>query len=192
MFILQRILHFIRVSELHDLLLLNLKPIRELLKHLFHNHNFNIGKAENLVNIGLFIDTLRRHLESYICLYCEKEFKGRDTLKEHMRKKKHYRITSSNAKYHQFYLENYLDNDETQDMRSSEDSSGDEGSDWGEWEEDLSEVATCLFCSYEANDSREVFKHMINAHNFDFNMRRILGGMKRYFLIVTITLLTSI
>jgi len=42
------------------------------------------------------------------CLYCEKIFKDGATLKEHMRKKRHKRLRSSNPDYRRFYVASYL------------------------------------------------------------------------------------
>lgn len=43
-----------------------------------------------------------------LCLYCEKTFKDRFTLKEHMRKKLHKKLNPNNKEYDQFYLVNYI------------------------------------------------------------------------------------
>lgn len=42
------------------------------------------------------------------CLYCEKTFRDKTTLKDHMRKKAHRRINSNNREYDRFYVINYL------------------------------------------------------------------------------------
>ena len=42
------------------------------------------------------------------CLYCEKTFRDKTTLKDHMRKKAHRRINASNHEYDRFYVINYL------------------------------------------------------------------------------------
>lgn len=42
------------------------------------------------------------------CLYCEKTFRDKTTLKDHMRKKAHRRINSNNREYDRFYIINYL------------------------------------------------------------------------------------
>lgn len=46
---------------------------------------------------------------SLICIYCEKLFKDRTALKEHMRKKLHKRINPNNKEYDKFYINNYLE-----------------------------------------------------------------------------------
>lgn len=42
------------------------------------------------------------------CLYCEKSFRDKTTLKDHMRKKQHRRINGRNHDYDRFYVINYL------------------------------------------------------------------------------------
>lgn len=42
------------------------------------------------------------------CLYCEKTFRDKTTLKDHMRKKQHRRINARNNVYDRFYIINYL------------------------------------------------------------------------------------
>lgn len=42
------------------------------------------------------------------CLYCEKVFRDKNTLKDHMRKKQHRRINAKNKEYDKFYIINYL------------------------------------------------------------------------------------
>lgn len=42
------------------------------------------------------------------CLFCEKTFKDRQTLKDHMRKKQHRKINPKNKEFDKYYLINYL------------------------------------------------------------------------------------
>lgn len=42
------------------------------------------------------------------CLYCERTFKDRHVLKEHMRKKQHKKVNPKNKAYDRFYVINYL------------------------------------------------------------------------------------
>lgn len=50
---------------------------------------------------------------SLICIYCEKTFKDRMVLKEHMRKKFHKYINPNNKTYDKFYIGNYLKPEES-------------------------------------------------------------------------------
>lgn len=76
-------------------------------EHLFSKHFLQLGKPENLVFIDELIDTVQQKLESLVCLFCEKTFKDRPTLKEHMRKKGHKRINPDNKNYDRFFLIHY-------------------------------------------------------------------------------------
>lgn len=85
-----------------------IKPTRaDYLVHLFSKHFLQLGKSENLVYVDELIDTVQDKMANLICIYCEKEFKDRPILKEHMRKKGHKRINPDNKNYDKFFLVNY-------------------------------------------------------------------------------------
>lgn len=97
-------------------------------------HSFSIGLPDNIVYCSEFLDTLQDKLDRYAnrcflltalsfvsrafsfcsprfslqCLYCEKMFRDKTTLKDHMRKKAHRRINAKNHEYDRFYVINYL------------------------------------------------------------------------------------
>ena len=97
------------------------------------NHNFSVGQPDNLVfvrykrivhdavgcilysstySVSLpsdLLDLLERRLNDLVCIFCEKIFKNRDVLKEHMRKKSHKKINPRNEAYDKFYIINYLE-----------------------------------------------------------------------------------
>uniref|UniRef100_A0A803TY58 Zinc finger protein 277 n=1 Tax=Anolis carolinensis TaxID=28377 RepID=A0A803TY58_ANOCA len=79
-----------------------------LLNHMAKDHAFNIGLPDNIVNCKEFLDLLQKKLDSLQCLYCEKIFRDKNTLKDHMRKKQHRRINAKNREYDRFYIINYL------------------------------------------------------------------------------------
>lgn len=83
------------------------------LEHLFSKHFLQLGKPANLIYIDELVDKVRDNLENLVCLYCEKIFKDRVTLKEHMRKKAHKRINPNNKTYDKYFLENYKFPDRT-------------------------------------------------------------------------------
>lgn len=158
----------------------------ELLSHMFTNHNFNIGKPDNLVNIKHFVGQLKSKLEALRCIYCEKEFKTSAVLKEHMRKKKHYRINGANPTYHRYYLENYLEGEVENNYEELDSSlTEEEEDDWSEWDEDVGEVSLCLFCDFEANLAKNVFIHMTSAHKFDFHEIRSTESVYLYMTTIT-------
>ncbi|KAM9077085.1 zinc finger protein 277 isoform 6-T7 [Megaptera novaeangliae] len=80
-----------------------------LLNHMAREHTFNIGLPDNIVNCNEFLCTLQKKLDNLQCLYCEKTFRDKNTLKDHMRKKQHRRINPKNREYDRFYVINYLD-----------------------------------------------------------------------------------
>lgn len=85
-----------------------IKPNRAaFVQHLFVKHFLQLGKSENLVFIDELIDDLQTKLEQFICLFCERTFRDRITLKEHMRKKGHKRINPDNKAYDRYFLVNY-------------------------------------------------------------------------------------
>ncbi|XP_067633574.1 zinc finger protein 277 [Eurosta solidaginis] len=79
----------------------------DYLEHLFNKHFLQLGKPENLVYIDELLAKVQYNLENLVCLYCEKVFKDRAVLKEHMRKKAHKRINPNNSNYDRFFLLNY-------------------------------------------------------------------------------------
>ena len=81
----------------------------KLLNHMCYDHNFSVGQPHNLVFIEELLDILENKLDSLVCIFCEKVFKTRDVLKEHMRKKNHKKINPRNADYDKYYLINYLE-----------------------------------------------------------------------------------
>ncbi|KAH8234109.1 hypothetical protein KR038_001764 [Drosophila bunnanda] len=79
----------------------------DYLDHLFDKHFLLVGKPEKLVYVDELLDHLEENLNQLICLYCEKIFKDRPTLKEHMRKKGHKRINPNRREYDKYFLINY-------------------------------------------------------------------------------------
>lgn len=160
-----------------------IKPIRSnYIEHLYQKHFFQLGKSENLVFIDDLIDTVQAKIDELICIFCEKKFKNRPTLKEHMRKKGHKRINPHNEIYDRFYLVNYQEQTTTTKKsaqkksqkktkpnhnhheKSSSDSSD---SNWSDWEGD-EQLVTCLFCSNTDPKYSEILKHMMIEHQVDF------------------------
>lgn len=163
------------------------------LEHLYGKHFLHLGKPSNLVFIDELIETVEEKLNSLICIYCEKLFRDRNTLKEHMRKKGHKRINPENKFYDKFFLINYKGKDQspvhkasTSHKKSSPCANSDtkrkkrpprersrvfqtdnSDSDWSDWTEE--EIAiTCLFCDTSAGKIEAVKKHMKDIHLFDF------------------------
>lgn len=159
-----------------------------LFNHMAFDHNFSVGQPNNLVYINELLDLLEGKLENLACIYCEKTFKSRDILKEHMRKKGHKKINPSNIAYDRFYLVNYVEFGKTWQDRSngangesfespeeelaglgfdSDETEGEDDGDWGDWTGDLSGIV-CLFCSAIYTELGDLLNHMNVVHTFDY------------------------
>ncbi|XP_055597442.1 zinc finger protein 277 [Uranotaenia lowii] len=158
----------------------------EFIEHLYKKHFLLLGKAENLVFVDELIDTVQQKMDQLVCLYCEKIFKDRPTLKEHMRKKGHKRINPENKIYDRFFLVNYR-NDRFKkpasttkqpvsiNVRPQEKSpfhSEDSDSDWSDWYGE-DQKTTCLFCPNAKEKIEDLKAHMIAEHSFDFDAQVI-------------------
>ncbi|XP_063696715.1 zinc finger protein 277 [Culicoides brevitarsis] len=167
------------------------------LEHLYTKHFLHLGKSENLVFIEELISTVEDKLNNLICIFCEKTFKDRQTLKEHMRKKAHKRINPDNKSYDKFFLVNYkaknsspvhqnlskpknrqvqkpitsvsdTDRRKKPPERSRVFQTDNSDSDWDQWTDE--EIAiVCLFCNFSAGKFDAVKNHMNLAHGFDFD-----------------------
>lgn len=71
------------------------------------NGNYLKYKVNNMVNVWKYKFPVII-FPSMQCLYCEKTFRDKTTLKDHMRKKQHRRINARNHDYDRFYVINYL------------------------------------------------------------------------------------
>ncbi|KAI8081889.1 uncharacterized protein B0P05DRAFT_538492 [Gilbertella persicaria] len=160
-----------------------------LFKHMFAEHNFNIGLPDNLVNVNEFLDTLEAKLSNLQCLYCEKTFTSPAVLRKHMRKKKHFKIASKNRQYDRFYVINYLEPGKNwesfeNETYESDDEKKDES--WADWEEDVQESTMCLFDTQVLASPKEALEHMSAVHGFDLTSIRKSKGLDFYQTIVLI------
>jgi len=155
-----------------------------LFSHMSADHGFNVGLPDNLVNVNEFLDVLEQKLASLQCLFCEKLFKDRTVLKDHMRKKQHKKINPKNKEYDRFYIINYLElgktwediqNENEQDEEESRTDITAEEDDWSDWKGDLPPTF-CLFCEESYSATNQVLQHMKDEHSFDFlAIKRSLG-----------------
>ncbi|XP_062533467.1 zinc finger protein 277, partial [Armigeres subalbatus] len=161
----------------------------EFLEHLYTKHFLLLGKAENLVFVDELIDAVQEKMDKLVCLFCEKIFKDRPTLKEHMRKKGHKRINPENKFYDRFFLVNYRSDRlkktspaavapkqpvpiKARDRESSPFHSEDSDSDWSDWYGE-EQPTTCLFCSVAKPKIDDLKQHMKTTHSFDFDAQVI-------------------
>lgn len=70
-----------------------------------------MGNPHNLVFIDDLIEKIDQKFNDLTCLYCDKVFPEKHTLKEHMRKKLHKRINQENKEYDKYFMVNYLEID---------------------------------------------------------------------------------
>lgn len=157
---------------------------RNFIEHLFSKHFLQLGKPDNLVFIDQLINTVHTKLDTLICLFCEKKFKDRPTLKEHMRKKGHKRINPENQNYDHFFLIYYQKQsqfkktkkpddkllDKLHFNRSSRETTllDDSDSNWSDWEGEAMDV-TCLYCPHKDMDFVKLKNHMTVEHKIDFD-----------------------
>lgn len=163
-----------------------LKPSRStLIEHLFNKHFLQLGKSEHLVFIEELVDDVKQKLDLLICLFCEKTFKDRATLKEHMRKKGHKRINPENKNYDIYFIINYKNEFKGRTSKAAAKSKASDlvraaiiqssnlfqsessDSDWSDWDGEKP-LAKCLFCSRDSSDFKEFNDHLVSEHEVDF------------------------
>lgn len=157
------------------------KSAKDLFNHMAFSHNFSVGQPDNLVFVQELLDLLEKQLNDLVCIFCEKTFKNRDVLKEHMRKKSHKKINPKNSSYDKFYVVNYLEFGKKWSSKHSNDFFDDElptgfddvdqeeegeENDWSHWRE-LS-GAVCLFCPAIYENVDDLFRHLKEVHRFDY------------------------
>ncbi|KAM7121138.1 zinc finger protein 277 isoform 2-T2 [Molossus nigricans] len=153
-----------------------------LLNHMSREHAFNIGLPDNIVKCREFLRTLQRKLDNLQCLYCEKTFRDKNTLRDHMRKKQHRRINPRNREYDQFYVINYLELGKSWEEVQLEDDRellDHQEEDWSGWEE-LPVSTVCLFCDTRAEAIEKLCAHMEEAHEFDLPKIKSELGLNFY------------
>ncbi|PVV03831.1 hypothetical protein BB560_001699 [Smittium megazygosporum] len=144
--------------------------IHELFSHMFKTHAFNIGLSDNLVFVEKFLDILEKKLLNLKCIYCEREFMSQIALRNHMRKKKHFKISPKNHLYDQFYIINYSEpgKDWTRLVKENYDSEDDKKDDaWDDWFDDSVQTFYCLFDNSSFDSADACLGYMIEKYNFD-------------------------
>ncbi|KAJ2852073.1 hypothetical protein IWW36_000652 [Coemansia brasiliensis] len=148
----------------------------ELFRHGYREHSFNIGLPDNLVHVNEFLEILEGRLNAQQCLYCEKTFTSPVVLRKHMRKKKHFKISSHNRLYDRFYVVNYLrpkngwDPAEPESAAQSESEA--EKDRWSDWSERADLPVRSLFDSHVAASADECWSYMLSEYGFDIHKLR--------------------
>ncbi|KAJ2080600.1 hypothetical protein H4R24_002963 [Coemansia sp. RSA 988] len=159
---------------------------RDLFRHGYREHSFNIGLPDNLVWVDDFLTILETKLASQQCLYCEKIFTSAAVLRKHMRKKKHFKISSHNRLYDRFYVVNYLEpgksweaiENENADESDSDDRKDDS---WADWDDRVEEMpAKSLFDDCVLPSAVECWDYMARVFGFDIHRIRRENGLHFY------------
>ncbi|XP_041348670.1 zinc finger protein 277-like [Gigantopelta aegis] len=161
----------------------------DLFNHMAEDHAFNVGRPDNLVFTNEFLDLLQEKLRNLQCLYCEKTFKDRPTLKEHMRKKQHRKINPKNKAYDKFYVINYqelgknwesIQSEDDALLSDTDDTDENEEDDWSDWMEEAGSQAVCLFCEFSSSHSDRLHAHMQELHDFNLHEQKIKMNLTFY------------
>lgn len=151
-----------------------------------HDHGFNVGLPDNLVYKDEFLDLLQEKLNNLNCLYCEKTFRDRTVLKEHMRKKQHRKINPNNKVYDRFYMINYLELGKNWEAIQSEDDTAidndaesEKEDDYGDWEE-VGAQAVCLYCEFSSSIPDKLHAHMQELHDLDLKEIKLRLNLNFY------------
>lgn len=157
-----------------------------LFDHMAHDHGFNVGLPDNLVYKDEFLDLLQDKINKLQCLYCEKTFRDRIVLKEHMRKKQHRKINPKNKSYDKFYMINYLELGKNWESIQSEDDTiidtdieSDTEDDFSDWEEPGAQ-AVCLYCEFSSSIPEKLSSHMQELHDLDLNEIKLRLNLNFY------------
>lgn len=141
-----------------------------LFKHMYRQHEFNIGQLDNLVMVDEFLSVLEAQLAANTCIYCHKAFPTAGLLRKHLKHKSHYKIPPSDRRYDKYYLVNYTQAGKTWDMLPPEDAERDESGsgNWSDLDGPLDRPTQCLFCAHGCSSPEEALQHMTGEHAFSF------------------------
>ncbi|KAK9506151.1 hypothetical protein O3M35_008138 [Rhynocoris fuscipes] len=159
----------------------------DFITHLSTQHNLQLGKPNSLVYVDKLIAIVEGKMNNLQCIYCEKFFKDRNVLKEHMRKKGHKRVNPNNEMYDKFYVINYIEPGKSwkereklrrkkssvsgstgEDDDDDDDSDGGNDGDWSDWEDEIQQPIVCLFCELSFPSWPAILSHMKNQHSFNY------------------------
>ncbi|KAJ2709098.1 hypothetical protein H4R19_004420 [Coemansia spiralis] len=155
----------------------------DLFRHAFREHSFNIGRPDNLVNANEFLAILEAKLAAQQCPYCEKTFTSAAVLRRHMRKKKHFKISSHNRLYDRFYVVNYLEPGRSweaidDENKAESDDAKDES--WTDWDERADLPTQSLFDDRVLPSADDCWAYMRTEFGFDIARIRADHGLDFY------------
>ncbi|XP_021369204.1 zinc finger protein 277-like [Mizuhopecten yessoensis] len=163
------------------------KKSSELLDHMAHDHGFSIGLPNNLVFIDELLEKLQDKLKNLQCLHCERTFRDRAILKEHMRKKQHKKVNPKNKTYDKYYIINYLEMGKNWEAIQQEndrdivsDDSTETEDEWEGWREEAGSQAVCLYCMFSSSNPAKLSAHMQELHDLDFQEIKLKMNLDFY------------
>lgn len=136
-----------------------------------------MGRPDNLVFTDEMFNLIQLKLDNQLCLFCEKSFKDKASLKEHMRKKQHRKINPKHKEYDRFYIVNYMEmgknwqslqSEDNRPVKTSEKCTNEE-EDWSGWNAESESGVVCLFCDVSFVTVSELQEHMKDKHTFDLH-----------------------
>lgn len=180
----------------------------QLMRHLFEQHDLQMGLPDNLVGIEDLLTGLERQTKDLYCIYCLKPFKSHSALKSHLRKKRHVRIHPQLEIYDQFYISNYADPERDWQQPDEEPDSEAEGlqkhrtrllsrdglvsdkhsvtvaersEDWSDWTSLAEELPVlCLLCSETVNSIRSLMEDHFPREHQGFDLKSFLRELPFY------------
>ncbi|KAJ2507909.1 hypothetical protein GGI11_006228 [Coemansia sp. RSA 2049] len=171
----------------------------ELFRHGYREHNFNIGLPDNLVNVDEFLQILESRLRVLQCLYCEKTFTSAAVLRKHMRKKKHFKISSRNRLYDRFYVVNYVEPGKSWEAIECENNADSDASDrnkdheeaesWADWDDMTDLPAKSLFDDHVALSADDCRTYMRKTYGFDIAAIRRARRLDFYKTVVLVNII---
>ena len=152
----------------------------DVLEHMHHEHQFNLGHPDNLVLVRELLRVLQGLVLNNQCLFCEALQPSRAELLEHMKRRQHRKLNAKNTSYDKYYIINYLELG-----RGWEDVMADEDTDiwrelkreeynWFDWREEPGQGTAlpfyvCLFCDLQSEMAESFQAHLMQRHGFSFN-----------------------
>ncbi|KAL0207442.1 hypothetical protein P9112_012070 [Eukaryota sp. TZLM1-RC] len=151
----------------------------QVFQHMFTTHNLNLGRADGLVNVDKLLTILHSKMDALECLFCNRVFRNREALKNHMKKKNHIKVHPSDKLYDQFYIINYsnpgigwqkLDKEVDDELYTSTAESLAESmiDNWSDWTDDFEQEVNCLYCDEVFPNVEKVLSHFKSVEDVDF------------------------
>ncbi|KAJ2351391.1 hypothetical protein GGF43_004047, partial [Coemansia sp. RSA 2618] len=136
-----------------------------------------------------FLAILEGRLAAQQCLYCEKTFTSAAVLRKHMRKKKHFKISSHNRLYDRFYVVNYVEPGKSWEVIETENAQSDASEakeEWSDWSDRAEQPAQSLLDGHVAASADECWAYMQREYGFDIHRLRAEHGLDFYKTVVLI------